>query len=135
MSELSALRFSGRFIVSVTTGPSRSTMQCRVEMSSRTGMRVSWSRTGERGKRKRERILDFGPRLGDEPGDVAEMMHAPHVEVAVQARGVDEHRFDVRGPRAVDVRAGGVADVDRVARLDADPLERDMEDPRVGLGE
>src|SRR4051794_9004052 len=41
MSPDSAFFFSGRFIVSVTTAPSRSTVQCLVVSSSRTGMEAS----------------------------------------------------------------------------------------------
>ena len=41
MSPDSAFFFSGRFIVRVTTWPSRSTVQCFVVSSSRTGMVAS----------------------------------------------------------------------------------------------
>src|SRR6478752_6659642 len=54
MSPDSAFFFSGRFIVSVTTWPSRSTVQCLVVRSSRTGMAASEA-VGPRQLRCKER--------------------------------------------------------------------------------
>src|SRR5215471_16108514 len=79
---LNALRFSGRFIVMITTPPSRSTMQFSVEAGRGSGMAAH--RTEQR-------------------HEIVEVAHAHAVEVGVVVERIDEHGMDPGRARAGDV--------------------------------
>src|SRR5207244_207949 len=48
---------------------------------------------------------------------------------------IDPDRANARGPRARDIASQRVADHDRLWGARAEPVERDLEDARVGLRE
>src|SRR6476620_8368640 len=109
---LSALRFSGRFIVMITTAPSRSTTQFSVEAGSVSGMAAQATEQGH---------------------EVVEGAHAHAVEVGVVVEWIDEHRMDPGRARTDDVGRRCVADVQRVLGCHAHGVERETEDRGVGL--
>ena len=143
---LSALRFSGRFIVMITTSPSRSTVQCSVEMGRISacvrpcGLRalhgersaVRADSVGERPER-RSPLADVRPGRGQRD-DVGEVRGRGRSRASGGGRTGRRARDGRPAARAPATSAAGVSPtwIARVRR-DAERVEREVEDRRVGL--
>src|SRR6266404_1390886 len=93
---------------------------------SRRRITRSWWHTGQWTERARVARLD-------EIGDGGERADARAIVIGVEVGGVEKDAADAGAPRARDVDVEKVADVDRPFRRAPAALERQVEDPGIGL--